>query len=42
METNPSPFHLLLIGATALAIGYCVVTNNQRHYARIPGVQVVN
>lgn len=32
----------LLIGATALAIGYCVVTNNQRHYARIPGVQVVN
>lgn len=32
----------LLIGATALAIGYCVVTNNQRHYTNIPGVQVVN
>ena len=32
----------LLIGATALAIGYCVVTNNQRHYTRIPGIQVVN
>lgn len=32
----------LLIGATALAIGYCVVTSNQRHYARIPGIQVVN
>ena len=32
----------LLIGATALTIGYCVVTNNERHYMRIPGLEVVN
>ena len=32
----------LLIGATALTIGYCVVTNNERHYAQIPGLEVVN
>lgn len=32
----------LLIGATALTIGYCVVTNNERHYAKIPGLEVVN
>jgi len=32
----------LLIGATALTIGYCVVTNNERHYSKIPGLKVVN
>ena len=32
----------LLIGATALTIGYCVVTNNERHYAKISGLEVVN
>lgn len=32
----------LLIGATALTTGYCVVTNNERHYAKIPGLEVVN
>lgn len=32
----------LLIGATALTMGYCVVTNNERNYAKIPGLEVVN
>ena len=32
----------LLIGATALTTGYCVVTNNERHYSKIPGLEVVN
>ena len=32
----------LMIGASALTTGYCVVTNNERHYSRIPGVTVVN
>lgn len=32
----------LLIGATALTMGYCVVTNNERHYAKISGLEVVN
>jgi tRNA(fMet)-specific endonuclease VapC len=32
----------LLIGATALTLGYCVVTNNERHFSKIPGLDVVN
>lgn len=32
----------LIIGASALATGYCVVTNHERHYSKIPGVTVVN
>jgi len=32
----------LLIGATALTLGYRVVSNNERHYAKIPGLEVVN
>lgn len=32
----------LLIGSTAITIGYCVVTNNERHYSKIPGLTVVN
>lgn len=32
----------LLIGATALTMGYCVVTNNERHYEKISGLAVVN
>ena len=32
----------LLIGATALTMAYRVVTNNERHYSRIPGLEVVN
>ncbi len=32
----------LLIGATAITIGYRVVTNNERHYSKIPGLTIVN
>jgi predicted nucleic acid-binding protein len=31
----------LLIGATALEIGYAVATGNQRHFERIPGLKVI-
>jgi tRNA(fMet)-specific endonuclease VapC len=44
MRRNDTPIDDfdLLIGATALTIGYCVVTNNERHYSKIPGLKVVN
>jgi len=32
----------LLIGCTALTMNYAIVTNNVRHYQRIPGLKVVN
>jgi len=32
----------LLIGCTALTLNYTVVTNNIKHYQRIPGLSVVN
>ncbi len=32
----------LMIGATALTIGYSVVTNNVVHFSRIPGLRVEN
>ena len=32
----------LLIGCTALTLNYGVVTNNQKHYQKIPGLRVVN
>jgi predicted nucleic acid-binding protein len=35
------PFADLLIGATALAIGYSVLTANLRHFQRIPGLTVL-
>jgi predicted nucleic acid-binding protein len=35
------PFADLLIGATALAIGYSVLTVNPRHFERITGLPVV-
>jgi tRNA(fMet)-specific endonuclease VapC len=35
------PFGDLLIGATALALGYSVLTVNVRHFERIPGLSVV-
>jgi predicted nucleic acid-binding protein len=31
----------LLIGATALEIGYAVVTANVRHFRLIPGLNVI-
>lgn len=35
------PFEDLVIGATALHIGYGVLTNNTRHFRLIPGLNVV-
>lgn len=32
----------LVIGATALVLGYAVVTNNEKHFGKIPGITVVN
>ena len=32
----------LMIGATALTIGYSVATNNVAHFSRIPGLSVEN
>jgi len=32
----------LLIGCTALVMGYSIVTNNVKHYQKIPGLKVVN
>jgi len=31
----------LLIGCTALTLNYTVVTNNLRHYEKIPGLRVI-
>jgi tRNA(fMet)-specific endonuclease VapC len=35
------PFADLLIGATALSIGFSVLTSNPRHFRLIPGLNVV-
>lgn len=35
------PFGDLLIGATALSLGFQVLTRNQRQFRRIPGLSVV-
>lgn len=32
----------LLIGATALTMGYSVVTNNEKHFKKIPGLTINN
>jgi predicted nucleic acid-binding protein len=34
------PFQDLIIGATALDLGYAVVTHNVRHFAMIPNLLV--
>jgi len=34
------PFADLLIGATALSLGYSLITINQRDFRRIPGLSV--
>ena len=36
------PFDDLLIGACALERGYGIVTRNQRHFQRIPGLKLVS
>jgi predicted nucleic acid-binding protein len=35
------PFPDLLIGATALSLGFSVLTNNLRHFKLIPGLDVI-
>ena len=35
------PFGDLLIGATALSLGYAVLTANVRHFGQVPGLRVV-
>jgi len=32
----------LIIGVTALSLNYAVVTNNERHFRRIPGLKIEN
>jgi len=39
---NPVDDFDLLIGCTALTMNYAVVTNNTKHYTKIPGLKVVN
>ncbi len=36
------PFADLLIGATALHLGFSLLTANQRHFQKIPGLQVLS
>jgi tRNA(fMet)-specific endonuclease VapC len=35
------PFGDLLIGATALSLGFSVLTENLRHFQKIPGLSVI-
>ncbi len=32
----------LIIASTAITIGYSVITNKQRHFDKIPGLNTVN
>lgn len=32
----------LIIGATGITNGYSIVTNNEKHFEKIPGVNIVN
>lgn len=32
----------LLIGATALSMNYTIVTNNEKHFEKIPGLEIIN
>jgi tRNA(fMet)-specific endonuclease VapC len=32
----------LLISATALNMGYCIVTNNEKHFKKIPSLTIAN
>ena len=32
----------LLIGCTALTLNYAVVSNNTKHFEKVPGLKVVN
>jgi predicted nucleic acid-binding protein len=39
---NSIPFSDLLIGATALSLGFSVLTLNLRHFGLVPGLQVLS
>ena len=41
MKGNIIPFIDLLIGATALHLGYSLKTTNVRHFRLIPGLDVI-
>ena len=41
MKGNIIPFIDLLIGATALHLGYSLMTTNVRHFRLIPGLDVI-
>ncbi len=32
----------LLIGATGITMGYSIVTNNEKHFKKIPGLSITN
>ncbi len=36
------PGNDLMIGATALSLGYAILTANVRHFRMIPGLQVID
>ena len=36
------PYADLLIGATALSLGFSILTANSRHFAQIPGLHVIS
>jgi predicted nucleic acid-binding protein len=40
-QGNTIPFADLLIGATALSLGFSVLTSNLRHFRLIPGLEVI-
>ena len=44
LESRGEPLdHIdLMIGVTALALNYTMVTNNERHFRRIPGLRIEN
>jgi tRNA(fMet)-specific endonuclease VapC len=39
---NVLPFNDLLIAAAAIEQGYAVLTENRRHFAKIPGLRVLS
>lgn len=44
LESKGEPLdHIdLMIGVTALSLNYTIVTNNERHFRRIPGLRIEN
>lgn len=42
LERAGTPIGVLLVAAQALALGLTVITNNTRHFSRVPGLKVEN